>query len=114
MADRTCARCGKTFSLPCHLRRHQARQTPCDPIIERPAAGSQKSCDYCGRGFASGVSLYRHVRQSCKVANSDDGMEMLMDHTISRQLTEQRAAMAEQKAAAAEQSAQIAKLTSLV
>jgi hypothetical protein len=32
--------------------------------------------------------MYRHVRQSCKIANSDEGMEKLMDHTLARQNAE--------------------------
>jgi hypothetical protein len=44
--------------------------------------------------------MNRHVRQSCKIANSEEGMEKLMDHTIQRQL--------------AEQSKQITELTALV
>jgi hypothetical protein len=44
--------------------------------------------------------MYRHVRQNCKIANSDEGMEKLLEHTLQRQL--------------AEQGAQISELTSLV
>ena len=44
--------------------------------------------------------MYRHIRQSCKIANSDEGMEKLLDYTLQRQL--------------AEQGAQITKLTALV
>jgi hypothetical protein len=29
--------------------------------------------------------MYRHVRQSCKIANSDEGMEKLLDHTLRQQ-----------------------------
>jgi hypothetical protein len=31
----------------------------------------------------------RHVRRNCKVANSDEGMEALMDYTLQRQATDQ-------------------------
>jgi hypothetical protein len=44
--------------------------------------------------------MSRHVKQYCKIANSDEGMEKLLDHTLQRQL--------------AEQGAQITKLTALV
>ena len=33
--------------------------------------------------------MYRHVRESCKVANSDEGMEKLMEYTLQRQLATQ-------------------------
>lgn len=64
------------------------------------ATGNGHPCKYCGRSFASKVSMYRHIRQSCKIANSEEGMEKLMEHTIQRQL--------------AEQSEQIAELTALL
>jgi hypothetical protein len=35
--------------------------------------------------------MYRHLRQSCKIANSDEGMEQLFDHTLQRQLAAQEA-----------------------
>jgi hypothetical protein len=51
--------------------------------------------------------MYRHVRQSCKIANSDEGMEKLMDHTLQRQV-------AALQAQVATQSAQMLELTSLL
>ncbi len=30
--------------------------------------------------------MYRHVRQHCKIANSESGMEMLMEHTLHKQM----------------------------
>lgn len=35
--------------------------------------------------------MYRHIRQSCKIANTNEGMDRLMDHTLQRQLAEQTA-----------------------
>jgi hypothetical protein len=35
------------------------------------------------------VSMYRHVRNNCKIAGSNDGMETLIDHTLQRQLKDQ-------------------------
>ena len=32
--------------------------------------------------------MYRHIRQSCKIANSEEGMEKLLDHTLQRQNAE--------------------------
>lgn len=123
-----CLKCGATFSDKAHLARHQARKTPCDPIVTLPgdivppaatapvaapaaaaasaasaaasAVASKHQCRFCARQFSSKTSMYRHIRQSCKIANSDEGMEKLLDHTIRRQL--------------AEQGAQITKLTALV
>jgi hypothetical protein len=33
--------------------------------------------------------MYRHVRQFCKIASSEDGMDKLMEHTLQRQIAEQ-------------------------
>lgn len=33
--------------------------------------------------------MRRHVKHSCKIANSDEGMEKLMEHTLKQQLAEQ-------------------------
>jgi hypothetical protein len=51
--------------------------------------------------------MYRHVRQTCKIANSEEGMEKLLEHTLRRQL-------AEVQAQVAAQSGQLAELTSLL
>ena len=90
MADRTCPKCGKTFRFPAHLRDHKSRKTPCAPIAlqdELPEKDQQKAhaCKYCARRFATLPSLNRHIRQNCKIANSDEGMERLMEHTLQRQ-----------------------------
>jgi hypothetical protein len=101
MADRKCQRCGKTFQLPYLLQRHQARKTPCEPILDTPReAGGDPAhrCKYCGRAFASKQSAYRHMRQSCKIANTDEGMEKLMDHTLQKQMAEMEARMKMQMA----------------
>ena len=92
--DRTCHKCNKTFTKPCLLKAHLARKTPCTPITdinELPPSDQAKKhpCKYCGRRFATQISMCRHVRQSCKIANSEDGMEKLVEHTLQRQLTEQ-------------------------
>lgn len=81
------------------------RKTLCDPIIDADA-NAEFSCQYCGRAFSSRMSKYRHIRQSCQVANTDDGFALLADRTIQRQLAEQAAqiaAQAQQIAALAEQ-----------
>jgi len=78
-----CDLCGKTFDTPSRLRRHQNRKTTCIPIIT--SGGGSYICRYCGRSYATKHSLNRHVRKSCKIANSDEGMDQLMDHTLARQ-----------------------------
>jgi len=90
MADRTCPKCGRAFRYPAHLRDHKTRKTPCAPIAlqdELTETYQQKAhaCKYCARRFTSLPSLKRHMRQNCKIANSDEGMEKLMEHTLQRQ-----------------------------
>jgi len=51
--------------------------------------------------------MYRHVRQYCKIANSDEGMEKLMDHTLHRQMEEQKQMLQKQQE-------QIERLTTLL
>jgi DNA-directed RNA polymerase subunit RPC12/RpoP len=107
MVDRTCSRCGKAFRFPAHLREHQARKRPCADIVE-PEDLSETDrdkpypCKYCGRRFATQVSMCRHVRQACKIATSDEGMEKLMDHTLQRQMAQMEARMGAQIARLAE------------
>jgi hypothetical protein len=51
--------------------------------------------------------MLRHVRQNCKIANTEEGMEKLMDHTLQQQLVEQNRQLADQ-------GQQLARLTALV
>jgi uncharacterized C2H2 Zn-finger protein len=85
MSSKECPKCGKTFARPALLQRHLARKTPCEPIVERRDDGIAPTCKYCGRSFTTATSMYRHVRMYCRIANSDEGMEKLMDHTLQRQ-----------------------------
>jgi hypothetical protein len=39
--------------------------------------------------------MQRHVRQTCKIANTEEGMDKLMEHTLQRQQAEQAAMRAE-------------------
>jgi hypothetical protein len=48
-------------------------------------------CKFCGRGFATKTNMYRHMRQSCKIANSEEGMDKLVEYTLQRQLAAQNA-----------------------
>jgi hypothetical protein len=51
--------------------------------------------------------MYRHVRTRCKIANSEEGMEKLLDHTLQRQMADQNAQLAQMRA-------QMAELTTLM
>lgn len=96
--DRTCPKCGKVFTKPCLLKNHLARKTPCDPILDPSLAESEELtnvCKYCGRSFTTKTSMYRHIRQRCKIANTEEGMDKLMDHTLQRQMAEMRAQLTE-------------------
>jgi hypothetical protein len=113
MADRTCPKCGRVFSLPCRFKDHLGRKTPCEPIINKDEESEKQKpfrCRYCGRGFAAESSMYRHVRQSCKIANTEEGMDKLMDHTIQRQLAEQGHQLARVTALLEEQQMALASL----
>jgi hypothetical protein len=111
-AKHRCAKCNATFVDNAHLKRHQQRKTPCDLIVDQGAADKTAfKCRFCGRHYSSKPSVNRHIRQSCKVANSEEGMERLFEHTIQRQVA---AMHAEQNAKIAAQTQQIAELTQLV
>lgn len=106
MADRTCPRCGRTFELPCRLRSHAKRKTPCARILEPedlPAAvrddpaAREHQCRFCQRIFASYDSMRRHIRTACTIApnarNGDEGMNYLYDYTVRKQGNSQETAL---------------------
>lgn len=82
MVEVQCQICLKKFRDLSNLRRHQSRATPCTLIVEAKDEGN--GCKYCGRQFASKSSMQRHIKQSCKVANSSEGMEALFRHTVQK------------------------------
>lgn len=91
MADRTCEKCLRVFQFPSQLRRHEGRKTPCRTIVasaELPIPEQTKpyGCRFCGHRFAQHPSMYRHIKNSCKVAGSPEGMQKLFDHTHKKQL----------------------------
>ena len=99
-----CDKCDAAFESNRNLQRHLARKKPCAPIIDPEVNGTcPNRCKYCGRGYSRPDNLTRHLK-ACKIANSDEGMDRLMDYTIQRQLT----------AALALQESKIDELTSLV
>lgn len=105
--DRTCSKCGKEFAKPYLLKRHSERKTSCEPIVAARAESNTIQCKYCGRPFASEASMTRHIRQTCKIANSEEGMEKLVEHTLERQ-------MAEMQTKLAAQTEQVARLAALI
>jgi hypothetical protein len=107
-----CEKCGKAFKDAAHLRRHAGRKTQCAPFIEGDKTST--TCRYCGRTFASRPSMNRHVRQYCKIANSAEGMEKLMEHTIKQQLDAQAAKTDAQTAKVDALQTQVAELTALL
>ena len=92
-----CDRCDMAFESNRNLQRHRARKTPCDPIMDvSPNSSQSTTCRYCGREYSRPDNLARHLK-TCKIANSDEGMEKLLDHTLRRQV----AALQEQHASVA-------------
>lgn len=82
-----CPCCRKEFRDRYALNRHQSRKTLCAPIIETPLrVAKPHACRYCGREFTSKPSMARHTRQYCKIANTDEGMTLLMERTLHRQM----------------------------
>ena len=107
MADRTCPNCDRKFQYPRDLKIHLNRKTPCAPIINNTDLSEEQQakpydCRYCGRRYATQPGLSRHVKQTCQIANSDEGMEKLFEHTLQRQLEEQRFMLESQQAQIAE------------
>ena len=88
-----CDKCGKKFSKRAWLKRHAARKTPCNSILEVDELPEEKKklphkCRFCGRVMTTSANLIRHVRQSCKIAprNGDtSGMDKLYDHVVKKQ-----------------------------
>jgi len=91
-----CNKCGATFRDTFNLRRHQSRKQSCEPIVKPPEGSEPKqTCKYCGRVFTTATAMYRHVRQRCKIANSEEGMEKLFEHTLQQQVAALQAQVAE-------------------
>ena len=79
------------------------RITPCVPILDIQDLPTtirddpdldKKKCRFCGRVFSSYISMRRHVRENCKIAptakNGTQGLEQLYEHTLQKQLAEQK------------------------
>lgn len=112
MASRAvCDRCGLDLKYSSRLNRHKARKTPCDPILEVTELSkdilddpdlANKKCRFCGRVFASYTGMRRHVRDTCRIApnkkNGEEGMELLYEHTLRKQMQRQESALEDLRA----------------
>lgn len=119
MAGMVCLRCGTDQKYPSVLKRHLARKTPCAAIVDKsdlPESDKQKnhSCRYCGRTFTTATSMHRHTRLRCKIANSEEGMDKLFEHTLQRQLAKNGTTANVLESQNAEIIARIAELTALM
>ena len=63
-------------------------------------------CRYCGRVYTRPDNVTRHLK-SCKIANSDEGMEKLLEHTLTKQNQDLKNEVTEMKS-------QMATLTDMV
>lgn len=95
MNSTTCPKCLKSFAKASRLQRHLQRKTPCAAIVgddELTDVEREKlfACRFCGRRFSAQPNLSRHQKMSCRVAAKEGGMELLFEHTLQRQLEEQR------------------------
>ena len=112
-ADRTCSLCGKVFNYPSQLARHSSSKRKCVPAFAKKkktkVAGSGPSestpsestpsesapsvvCKYCGTTFTKKTHMYRHIRNSCKIApnlrNGMDGMARLYSLIKEKEMAE--------------------------
>ncbi len=70
MADRTCPKCTKVFSLPSLLQRHLTRKTPCDPVLQtKEKEDNDHACEACNRVFGSRQAKNLHLHKYCKAQN---------------------------------------------
>ena len=90
-----CTKCDASFESGRNLQRHLERKKPCASIVDsRALSAAEKAnpnrCRYCGRGYSRSDNLGRHLK-TCRIANTEEGMEKLMEHTIQKQLAGQTA-----------------------
>jgi hypothetical protein len=90
-----CTKCGASFPKNQGLQLHLKRKKPCELIIN-DEPNIKNRCKYCNRIYSRSDNLSRHIK-ICKVANTEDGMEQLMDHTLKQQLIAQSHEMARMK-----------------
>ena len=56
--DFVCDKCNKNFNQKAHLKYH---------IEKEVCEGKSFQCNFCGKGFTTHTSMYRHIRNSCKI-----------------------------------------------
>ncbi len=116
MTNFQCKFCGKTFKYQSDFDRHENAKRKCAPTFaERPAAPDHKAiCRFCGLGFINPTSMHRHVRKNCKIApnvkNGITGMERLYEHTLQKQLADQKTQIDQQSAEISEMKAMMKQL----
>ena len=111
--DRTCQKCGKVCRYPSDLKSLLARKTPCTPIVERHELSTAEQakpipCRFCGHRFTTPQGLSRHLKGSCKIAGSEEGLEKLYEHTLKKQLADQAQQMTQMQAAMQQQTQMVA------
>lgn len=60
MPEYPCKKCGRVFTKPSYLARHEQRVYPCDLAKQQGAP----TCSKCGRRFTQMTNMYRH-RKTC-------------------------------------------------
>ena len=94
VSDRQCAHCGKLFKYPSELGKHLAAKRKCVPRFANITETAAYNCRFCGRGFGNKTHMYRHIRDRCNIApnvkNGDTGMERFYEHTLQKQLADQK------------------------
>lgn len=66
-----CNDCNKTFSTKQRYKYHATKKV---------CANKQYDCRYCGAKFTTNISMYRHMRESCK-SKSKSKKEVVIDLT---------------------------------
>lgn len=89
-----CSKCGRRFRRACDLRRHEKRKTPCSPIVEPsdlpPSERAKpRACHFCGRRYKFQTGVDKHLRV-CPIAGTRKGLDLLYDHTLKKQLANER------------------------
>lgn len=59
MPEYPCTRCGRVFTKPSYLLRHERRVNPCDLVKPQDAP----TCSKCGKQFTQLTNMYRHKRR---------------------------------------------------
>jgi hypothetical protein len=66
-----CDRCSKLFSRKESLSYHITKNV-CTGIYHDNATDGEFQCKFCGKGFTTSTSMYRHVNHTCKIKKTED------------------------------------------